>query len=131
MALVQFLKDSANKNGVEYIGQALTDANLTLPVPQVRSFRDAARSGRTGDGLIYRQHQIIGRLRRDTDAVDYKSYLMKRMNCDRVAPKSKPSLKAGRYSREQIKLPSGMLFDWRDSWANNLAMIMWDLSDVS
>ncbi|MDC0010737.1 hypothetical protein OAE20_03150 [Porticoccaceae bacterium] len=93
VALEHYLNGSAHKDEVDFIEQALTEANLTLPDLRARAFKDAARHIKMVDDLIHRQHQTIRHLQRSIDSIDFKSRLIKRMDLELAALESKQSLK--------------------------------------
>uniref|UniRef100_UPI004048A6E1 hypothetical protein n=1 Tax=Algoriphagus sp. TaxID=1872435 RepID=UPI004048A6E1 len=93
VALEHYLDGSAHKDEVDFIDQALTEANLTLPDLRVRAFKDASRHIKMVDDLIHRQHQTIRHLQRSIDSIDYKSRLIKRMDLELAALESKQSTK--------------------------------------
>ena len=93
VALEHYLNGSAHKDEVDFIDQALTEANLTLPDLRVRAFKDAAKYIKMVDDLIHRQHQTIRHLQRSIDSIDYKSRLIKRMDLELAALESKQSVK--------------------------------------
>ena len=93
MALEHYLDGITHKEEVALIEQALTDGNLTLSDLRVRAFKDAARHIRMVDDLICRQYQTLRHLQRSIDSIDYKSRLIKRMDLELVALKSKKSVK--------------------------------------
>jgi len=92
-ALEHYLGGSAHKDEVDFIEQALNEANLTLSDLRVRAFKDAARHIKMVDDLIHRQHQTIRHLQRSIDSIDYKSRLIKRMDLELAALESKQSVK--------------------------------------
>ena len=87
------MEGSAHKDEVDFIDQALTEANLTLPDLRVRAFKDASRHIKMVDDLIHRQHQTMRHLQRSIDSKDYKSRLIKRMDLELAALESKQSVK--------------------------------------
>ena len=89
VALEHYLDGSAHKDEVDFIDQALTEANLTLSDLRARAFKDAARHIKMVDDLIHRQHQTIRHLQRSIDSIDYKSRLIKRMDLELAALESK------------------------------------------
>lgn len=91
VALEHHLNGSADKDEVALIGEALSDANLTLFDLRVRAFKDAARHIKMVDDLIHRQHQTMRHLQRNIDSIDYKSRLIKRMDLELAALESKQS----------------------------------------
>ena len=93
LALEHYLDGSSDKDEVDFIEQALTEANLTLPDLRARAFKDAARHIKMVDDLIHRQHQTIRHLQRSIDSIDYKSRLIKRMDLELAALESKQSVK--------------------------------------
>ena len=93
VALEHYLDGSAHKDEVDFIDQALTEANLTLSDLRVRAFKDAAKYIKMVDDLIHRQHQTIRHLQRSIDSIDYKSRLIKRMDLELAALESKQSVK--------------------------------------
>jgi hypothetical protein len=93
VALEHYLSGSAHKDKVDFIEQALDEANLTLSDLRVRAFKDAARHIKMVDDLIHRQHQTIRHLQRSIDSIDYKSRLLKRMDLELAALESKQSAK--------------------------------------
>jgi hypothetical protein len=93
VALEHYLNGSADKDEVDFIEQAVTEANLTLSDLRVRGFKDAARHIKMVDDLIHRQHQTIRHLQRSIDSIDYKSRLIKRMDLELAALESKQSVK--------------------------------------
>jgi len=92
-ALGHYLDGSAHKDQADLIGQALTEANLTLSDLRARAFKDAARHIKMVDDLIHRQHQTIRHLQRSIDSIDYKSRLIKRMDLELAALESKQPAK--------------------------------------
>jgi hypothetical protein len=70
VVLEHYLEGSARKDEVDFIEQALTEANLTLPDLRARAFKDAARHIKMVDDLIHRQHQTIRHLQRGIDSID-------------------------------------------------------------
>ena len=93
VALEHYLSGSAHKDEVDFIEQALDEANLTLSDLRVRAFKDAARHIKMVDDLIHRQHQTMRHLQRSIDSIDYKSRLIKRMDLELAALESKQPLK--------------------------------------
>uniref|UniRef100_UPI0040482A79 hypothetical protein n=1 Tax=Flavobacterium sp. TaxID=239 RepID=UPI0040482A79 len=93
VALERYLDGSAHKDDVDFIDQALTEANLTLSDLRARAFKDAARHIKMVDDLIHRQHQTIRHLQRSIDSIDYKSRLLKRMDLELAALESKQPVK--------------------------------------
>ena len=93
VALEHYLSGSAHKGEVDFIEQALDEANLTLSDLRVRAFKDAAKYIKMVDDLIHRQHQTIRHLQRSIDSIDYKSRLIKRMDLELAALESKQSVK--------------------------------------
>lgn len=93
VALEHYLDGSAHKDEVDFIDQALIEANLTLSDLRARAFKDAARHIKMVDDLIHRQHQTIRHLQRSIDSIDYKSRLIKRMDLELAALESKQSVK--------------------------------------
>ena len=93
VALEHYLNGSAHKNEVDFIEQALIEANLTLFDLRARALKDAARHIKMVDDLIHRQHQTIRHLQRSIDSIDYKSRLIKRMDLELAALESKQSVK--------------------------------------
>ena len=93
VALEHYLDGSAHKDEVDFIDQALTEANLTLSDLRARAVKDAARHIKMVDDLIHRQHQTIRHLQRSIDSIDYKSRLIKRMDLELAALESKQSVK--------------------------------------
>jgi hypothetical protein len=93
VALEHYLDGSAHKDEVDFIDQALTEANLTLPDLRAKAFKDAAKHIRMVDDLIHRQHQTIRHLQRSIDSIDYKSRLIKRMDLELAALESKQPAK--------------------------------------
>ena len=93
VALEHYLDGSAHKDQADLIGQALTEANLTLSDLRARAFKDAARHIKMVDDLIHRQHQTIRHLQRSIDSIDYKSRLIKRMDLELLALESKQPVK--------------------------------------
>ena len=92
VALEHYLDGSAHKDEVDFIDQALTEANLTLSDLRARAVKDAARHIKMVDDLIHRQHQTIRHLQRSIDSIDYKSRLIKRMDLELAALESKHSV---------------------------------------
>ena len=93
VALEHYLDGSAHKDEVDFIDQALTEANLTLSDLRARAFKDTARHIKMVDDLIHRQHQTIRHLQRSIDSIDYKSRLIKRMDLELAALESKQPAK--------------------------------------
>ena len=93
LALGHYLDGSSDKDQADLVGQALTEANLTLPDLRARAFKDAARHIKMVDDLVHRQHQTIRHLQRSIDSIDYKSRLIKRMDPELAALESKQSMK--------------------------------------
>ena len=93
LALEHYLDGSSDKDEVDFIEQALTEANLTLPDLRARAFKDAARHIKMVDDLIHRQHQTMRHLQRSIDSIDFKSRLIKRMDLELAALESKQSVK--------------------------------------
>ena len=93
VALEHYLNGSAHQDEVDFIDQALTEANLTLSDLRARAFKDAARHIKMVDDLIHRQHQTIRHLQRSIDSIDYKSRLIKRMDLELAALESKQPVK--------------------------------------
>ena len=93
LALEHYLDGSADKDEVDFIEQALNEANLTLSDLRAKGFKDAARHIKMVDDLIHRQHQTIRHLQRSIDSIDYKSRLIKRMDLELAALESKQSVK--------------------------------------
>jgi hypothetical protein len=93
VALEHYLDGSSDKDGVDFMEQALTEANMTLSDLRVRAFKDAAKHIKMVDDLIHRQHQTIRHLQRSIDSIDYKSRLIKRMDLELAALESKQSVK--------------------------------------
>jgi hypothetical protein len=93
VALEHYLDGSSDKDGVDFMEQALTEANMTLSDLRVRAFKDAAKHIKMVDDLIHRQHQTIRHLQRSIDSIDYKSRLLKRMDLELAALESKQSVK--------------------------------------
>ena len=93
VALDHHLDGSAHKDEVDFIDQALTEANLTLSDLRAKAFKDAARHIKMVDDLIHRQHQTIRHLQRSIDSIDYKSRLIKRMDLELAALELKQSVK--------------------------------------
>ena len=89
VALEQYLDGSSDKDGVDFMEQALTEANMTLSDLRVRAFKDAAKHIKMVDDLIHRQHQTIRHLQRSIDSIDYKSRLIERMDLELAALESK------------------------------------------
>jgi hypothetical protein len=93
VALEHYLDCSAHKDEVDFIDQALTEANLTLSDLRVRAFKDAVNHIKMVDDLIHRQHQTMRHLQRSIDSIDYKSRLVKRMDLELAALESKQPVK--------------------------------------
>ena len=93
VALEHYLDGSSDKDGVDFMEQALTEANMTLSDLRVRAFKDAAKHIKMVDDLIHRQHQTIRHLQRSIDSIDYKSRLIKRMDLELAALELKQSVK--------------------------------------
>ena len=93
VALEHYLNGSAQTDQAALIGEALSDANLTLSDLRARAFKDAARHIKMVDDLIHRQHQTIRHLQRSIDSIDYKSRLIKRMDLELAALESKQPVK--------------------------------------
>ena len=93
LALEHYLDGSSDKDEVDFIEQALTEANLTLPDLRARAFKDAARHIKMVDDLIHRQHQTMRHLQRSIDSIDFKSRLIKRMDLELAALEPKQSVK--------------------------------------
>ena len=93
LALEHYLDGSADKDEVDFIEQALNEANLTLSDLRAKAFKDAARHIKMVDDLIHRQHQTIRHLQRGIDSIDYKSRLIKRMDLELAALESKQPVK--------------------------------------
>ena len=93
VALEHYLNGSAHKHEVDFIEQALTEANLTISDLRVRALKDAARHIKMVDDLIHRQHQTMRHLQKSIDSIDYKSRLIKRMDLELAALESKQSAK--------------------------------------
>ena len=93
VALGHYLNGSAQKDQAALIEEALIDANLTLSDLRAKAFKDAARHIKMVDDLIHRQHQTMRHLQRSIDSIDYKSRLIKRMDLELAALKSKQPLK--------------------------------------
>jgi len=93
VALEHYLDGSAHKDQADLIGQALTEANLTLSDLRARAFKDVARHIKMVDDLIHRQHQTIRHLQRSIDSIDYKSRLIERMDLELAALESKQPAK--------------------------------------
>lgn len=53
VALEHYLDGSSDKDGVDFMEQALTEANMTLSDLRVRAFKDAARHIKMVDDLIH------------------------------------------------------------------------------
>ncbi|MDA7754867.1 hypothetical protein N8933_07650 [Pseudomonadales bacterium] len=62
VALEHYLNGSADKDEVDFIEQALNEANPTLSDLRVRAFKDTVRHIKMVDDLIHRQHQNIRHL---------------------------------------------------------------------
>ena len=92
-ALEHYLNGSAQTDQAALIGEALSDANLTLSDLRARAFKDAARHIKMVDDLIHRQHQTIRHLQRSIDSIDYKSRLIKRMDLELAVLESKQPVK--------------------------------------
>ena len=93
VALEHYLDGSAHKDEVDFIYQALTEANLTLSDLRAKAFKDAVRHIKMVDDLIHRQHQTMRHLQRSIDSIDYKSRLIKRMDLELAALESKQPVK--------------------------------------
>lgn len=70
--LEHYLNGSPHKDEVDFIEQAITEANLTVLDLFVRALEDAARRLKMVDDRSHGQHQTMGHLQQSIGSVDYK-----------------------------------------------------------